>query len=67
MMHKIKELEKAISSLPEDEYSQFRQWFLDQDWEKWDHEIEKDSKEGKLDFLLKEAAEAKKKNRLKNL
>jgi hypothetical protein len=39
---------------------QFRRWFLDRDWEKWDCEIETDSENGKLDFLLQEAAEAKK-------
>ena len=27
-------------------------------WEKWDREIEADSASGKLDFLLREAAEA---------
>jgi predicted RNase H-like HicB family nuclease len=27
-------------------------------WEKWDREIEADSESGKLDFLLREAAEA---------
>lgn len=50
-MHNVKELEEAVSSLPEEQYSQFRRWFLNQDWEKWDREIEKDSRDGKLDFL----------------
>jgi len=66
-MASIQELEKVVSSLPENEYKQFRQWFLDQDWKKWDHQIEEDSKAGKLDFLLEEANEAKKKNRLRDL
>ena len=66
-MTSIQELEKAISSLPENEYKQFRHWFLDQDWKKWDRQIEEDSRDGKLDFLLDEAVEAKKKNRLKDL
>ena len=66
-MSKIEELELAIASLPEEEYCQFRRWFLDRDWEKWDREIEADSESGKLDFLLHEAAQAKKGNRLKDL
>jgi hypothetical protein len=33
-MTKVEELEKAVTSLPEEEYSQFRQWFLDGDWDK---------------------------------
>ena len=54
-MTKIEELEMAITSLPEEEYRQLRQWLLDRDWEKWDREIEADSESGKLDFLLREA------------
>ena len=39
--------------------SPFRQWFLEEDWKRWDEEIEEDSKSGKLDFLIREAREAK--------
>ena len=60
-MTKIEELEMAVSSLPEEDYSQFRQWFLQRDWEAWDQQIEVDAKSGKLDFLAQEASEAKKK------
>ena len=66
-MTKIEELELEVSSLPEEEYSQFRRWFLDRDWEKWDREIEADAENGKLDFLRAEAAEAKKNDQLKDL
>jgi hypothetical protein len=66
-MTKIEELEMAITSLPEEDYSQLRRWFLERDWEKWDREIEADAESGKLDFLLQEAAEAKKNNQLKDL
>ena len=57
-MTRLEELELAIQSLPENEYSQFRRWFLERDWEKWDREIEADSTSGKLDFLVKEAQDA---------
>ena len=66
-MTRLEELELAIESLPENEYSQFRRWFLERDWEKWDREIEADSTSGKLDFLVKEAQDAKAKRTLKNL
>ena len=66
-MTRIEELELAIESLPENEYSQFRRWFLERDWEKWDREIEADSTSGKLDFLVKEAQDAKAKRTLKDL
>jgi hypothetical protein len=66
-MRNIHELEKAVLSLPENEYKKFRQWFFDQDWEKWDRQLEEDSETGKLDFLLEEVRRAKEKNRLRDL
>lgn len=66
-MTTLKELEMAIASLSEAEYCEFRHWFLERDWEKWDRQIEEDSKRGKLDFLLKEAREAKKSGHLRDL
>jgi hypothetical protein len=66
-MAKLKELETAITTLPDDEYRQFRRWFLERDWEVWDKEIEEDSKAGKLDFLVQEALDAKKEQKLKEL
>jgi len=66
-MSKLKELERTIDSLPEKDYSKFRRWFLERDWTKWDREIEADSKAGRLDFLVREAQEAKAKGTLKNL
>jgi hypothetical protein len=46
--------------LPDNKYRRFRRWFLKRDWEKWDLEIEEDSKAGRLDFLVQEVAEVKK-------
>jgi len=66
-MTRIEQLEMAVTSLPEEEYVQFRRWFLERDWEKWDREIEADSMAGKLDFLLHEAADGKKNSRLRDL
>lgn len=66
-MTRLEELERAIASLSEEEYREFRGWFLERDWEKWDRQIEEDSRAGKLDFLVKEAREAKKDGHLKDL
>ena len=65
-MTKVEEIESAISLLPEEEYSQLRRRFLDRDWQKWDRQIEVDAESGKLDFLLREAEDAKKNNKLSN-
>ncbi len=66
-MSNVEEIENAISSLPEEEYSRLRRWFLERDWEKWDRQIEADDESGKLDFLLQEAEEAKKNKKLRDL
>ncbi len=66
-MSKLREIEIAIDALPEEEYSEFRRWFLDRDWAKWDRQIDADSASGKLDFLVREAQEAKGKGTLKPL
>ena len=44
-----------------------RCWFLEKDWERWDRQIVEDSRAGKLDFLIKEAFDAKKEKTLREL
>jgi hypothetical protein len=66
-MTKLKELEITITTLPQEEYRQLRRWFLERDWETWDKQIEKDSKAGKLDFLVQEALDGKKEKKLREL
>ncbi|SLM32290.1 conserved hypothetical protein [Desulfamplus magnetovallimortis] len=61
---KIKE---EILSLSEKEYIKLREWFSEKDWEKWDDRIVQDSKNGKLDFLIKEAMGEKSKGTLRRL
>ena len=63
-MSKLSEIEMAIDALPDEEYSEFRRWFLERDWAKWDRQIEADSTSGTLDFLVREAQEAKDKGTL---
>ncbi|RKU20131.1 hypothetical protein C6501_00655 [Candidatus Poribacteria bacterium] len=66
-MSRLEKIQQEILALPEAEYKQLRQWFSELDWEKWDQEIEADSKAGKLDFLIAEALEEKEKGTLKDL
>ena len=66
-MIEIEEIKNAIESLPEDDYIQFRYWFSERDWKQWDAQIEEDSASGKLDFLIEEAFEEKRKRKLKEL
>jgi hypothetical protein len=66
-MSNVEEIKVAISALPEVDYVRLRQWFTEKDGEKWDRQIEADSKSGKLDFLIAEAFEEKKKGTLKEL
>lgn len=56
-MTTVEELEMAVDALTQEEYSRFRSWFLERDWERWDHEIEEDARAGRLDFLIREAEE----------
>ena len=66
-MTRVDEIEKAVESLPAQEYRHFRTWFLNRDWAEWDRQIEADSASGKLDFLAREAREAKNSGKLRNL
>ncbi len=66
-MSDIAALQEAVLALPEEDYARFRAWFSELDWQKWDRQIEADSEQGKLDFLIAEAQEAKEKGTLREL
>ena len=55
----IAEIQQAIMSLPKADYTRLKRWVDEYDWEQWDRQIEADSDEGRLDFLLAEAVDAK--------
>ena len=67
VMLNIAQIQEQILSLSEADYDQLRQWFYDRDWENWDRQIEADSENGKLDFLVADAIEAKEKGILSKL
>ncbi len=45
-------LENRISKLDNDSFFKFREWFIQFDQARWDKQLENDSNEGKLDFLI---------------
>ena len=58
-MSKVDDLKTGIEGLPSEEFAELVRWLSEKDWEMWDKEIEADSKAGKLDFLVREALDAK--------
>jgi len=66
-MSKVDELKGEIERLPKEEFTELLRWLSEKDWERCDKEIEADSEAGKLDFLVREALDAKAKNTLKDL
>ena len=67
MASKIDKLKAEIESLPEEEVVEIVRWLRERDWELWDREIERDSRAGKLEFLVREAREQKSKGTLRDL
>jgi hypothetical protein len=53
----IKELERAVSELPPQEFAEFAAWFEEFAADQWDRQIEADVAAGKLDRLAKQADE----------
>ena len=66
-MSRLAEIQQAILVLPEAEQAQLREWFSELDWKRWDKQIEADADEGRLDFLIANALEAKEDGTLQEL
>ncbi|MFO7652108.1 MAG: hypothetical protein R6X13_12315 [bacterium] len=64
---RLAELETAIEKLEKKEYDQLRRWFLERDWQDWDRQVEADARSGKLEFLAREARQAKSLGKLRDL
>lgn len=54
-MKQVEQIKADIEALSEKDFELLRRWLAEKDWQRWDRQIEKDSAEGKLDFLLEEA------------
>lgn len=59
-MSTVTEIQQAIESLPEAEFSQLMTWVWEHDRERWDRQLQADVKAGKLEFLKEEILEARK-------
>lgn len=54
-MRKIEQIEQQIRELSAGEFSELREWVLEQDWKAWDAQVESDVRSGKLDKVIAEA------------
>ncbi len=54
-MRKVQQIEQQIRELSEGEFSELREWVLEQDWKAWDALVESDVRSGKLDEVIAEA------------
>ena len=54
-MTQIEQLERSVENLSPEDLARFRAWFLQFDAQRWDRQIETDSKTGKLDALIEES------------
>lgn len=66
-MTQVEQIKAEIEALPQQDFKQLRKWFAEKDWQVWDEQIAKDSATGKLDFLRREAMEARAKGTLQEL
>ena len=66
-MSNIEDIQQAILKLSRTDYTQLKRWLSELDWEEWDRQIEADSADGKLDFLVAEASDARQRGALEAL
>jgi hypothetical protein len=57
-MSTIQEIEKAVQGLSDDNLAQFRAWFADFDYARWDRQLADDVAAGRLDYLADEAVQS---------
>jgi len=67
LMKTFEDLKSEIEALPHREYMKLVHWLAERDWDAWDEKIERDAASGKLDFLIAEALEEKRKGELGKL
>jgi len=66
-MTTVNDIKTAIQSLPHNEFIQLMHWIHEKDMDDWDAQLAQDSKDGNLDFLIREAIEEEKKGTLRKL
>jgi hypothetical protein len=55
MVDRVKAIEHEVEKLDKSEFERFSFWFAEYEAKLWDAQIEQDSADGKLDFLISEA------------
>ena len=56
-MTTVKEIERAVLQLSQEELATFREWFEEFDAQEWDKQFEADVQAGKLNKLIEKARE----------
>lgn len=56
-MSEVEELESRVYNLPKEEFTQFRDWFLQLENDRWDAQIKSDFQAGKFNKLIAKARE----------
>ena len=59
-MASVEDIEDAITRLSPQDYARFLEWFRERDQQVWDEQMDRDAAAGRLDFLQREAQEARK-------
>lgn len=55
ILGKVERIEEEVQALSPAELAEFRAWFLEYDWEAWDHQLARDVQAGLLDDLAEKA------------
>jgi hypothetical protein len=66
-MSKLQLIQAEIETLTSDDFTYLKNWINELDAQQWDKQIEQDSNDGKLDFLIEKALLEKSKNQLQEL
>ena len=66
-MMTITDIQEAIIGLSDADHAQLVRWLQDQDWERWEQELEEGAAAGRLDSLASEALAAKARGEIKDL
>jgi len=56
-MNEVEELETRVRNLPKEDFTKFRDWFIQLEDELWDQQIRADFQTGKFNRLIEKARE----------
>jgi hypothetical protein len=54
-MSTVDEIKEQVLALSNEEQATLRDWLLELDWDRWDEQLERDVRNGRLDALAEEA------------